>query len=598
MSDHAASSSRGPILAICFTLAVYGAALVLGGPQEATRQIVEAHAHESHDGHDGHGEEHHDGEHHGDEHDDSHSAEDHAASEEPANGADDQDSADEAPASDASEEAAEVDTAEEDIDADHAADHSADHSDGSDLTYDHSDGTPPVWTVIPFVLLLGAIAVFPLISKTEHWWESNLNRFKVAIFLALLTLVYYAFVHTSPIEGHFPAHHVVTASDGGFNFGFVKTILANAVMQEFIPFIVLLFSLYTISGGVRIEGDLQANPMTNAIFMGVGGLLASFIGTTGAAMLLIRPLLETNSERKHVVHTVVFFIFIVCNCGGCLLPIGDPPLFLGYLQGVDFFWTLQLWDEWLMCNGLLLVVYLLVDELVYYRRETEADISRDIRQIRHLKYSGIALNGPLLLGVVAAVALLDPSKTVPGTDGWHPWLYLREMVQLGLVGISLYLGKQAVRKDNSFNYHAILEVAALFSGIFICMQPALQILGAKGGELGIESPMQFFWITGGLSSVLDNAPTYLVFFQTAKSLPAGADAQLVAGVEEANLIAISLGAVFMGAMTYIGNGPNFMVKAIAEKSGIKMPSFFGYMGYSCVILLPLLAFMSWRFFGT
>ncbi|MEN1681069.1 MAG: sodium:proton antiporter [Planctomycetota bacterium] len=384
-------------------------------------------------------------------------------------------------------------------------------------------------------------------------------------------------------------------------WGLVGAILGNAVMQEFIPFIVLLFSLYTISGGIRIEGDLQATPTTNATFMAAGGLLASFIGTTGAAMLLIRPLLETNVERKRVVHTVVFFIFIVCNCGGCLLPIGDPPLFLGYLHGVDFFWTLKLWEPWLVCNLLLLGVYLLLDNFYHYPKETIRDREKDIERVRKLRLSGLAVNAPLLLGVVAAVAFLDPSKTVPGTaalvgEAWHPWMYFREMIQLGLVALSLALGSDAIRERNSFNYHAIIEVAALFSGIFICMQPALQTLGIHGDKLGVDTPAKFFWVTGGLSSVLDNAPTYLVFFETAKSIPAAEGVQPVAqtGVPEPILVAISLGAVFMGAMTYIGNGPNFMVKAIAEQSGVKMPSFFGYMFYSCLILLPVLAFVAWR----
>jgi Na+/H+ antiporter NhaD/arsenite permease-like protein len=452
--------------------------------------------------------------------------------------------------------------------------------------------SPPFWTVVPFVLLLGGIAVLPLLPATEHWWESNLNRFYVAVGFSLFVLAYYGLVHKAPLEGHWPAHHVVAPTDGSVQGGFVKTVLANAILGEFIPFIVLLFSLYTISGGIRITGDLQAHPMTNAAFMAVGAVLASFIGTTGAAMLFIRPVLETNQERKHVAHTIVFFIFIVCNCGGCLLPIGDPPLFLGYLQGVPFLWTLVLWKEWLFVNGILIVIYLLLDTLWFYRRETIADVERDVERQRRLHFSGWQVNVPLLVGVVLAVALLDPSKSVPGTN-WHPWMYLREVVQLGLVAISLALGSKQVRYANRFNYAAIIEVAAIFIGIFITMQPALQILREHGSELGIRTPAQFFWATGFLSSVLDNAPTYLVFFQTAQVLPEPSNARLVAGVEHVTLIGISLGAVFMGAMTYIGNGPNFMVRAIAEKSAVKMPSFFGYMVYSFVFLLPVLAAMMW-----
>lgn len=454
---------------------------------------------------------------------------------------------------------------------------------------------PPYWTVIPFVLLLGAIAVLPLLSKTEHWWENNLNRFKVAACLGLLTLGYYAFLHHSPVDAHWPAHKTIAPAESAVQSGFVGAILGNALLAEYVPFIVLLFSLYTIAGGIRIEGDLQANPLTNASFMAVGGLLASFIGTTGAAMLLIRPLLETNRERKHVAHTVIFFIFVVCNCGGCLLPIGDPPLFLGYLEGVEFTWTLGLWEPWLFVNGLLLLTYCIADQFYYYRTETKKDIRRDITQTRRLRISGLAINGPLLLGVVLAVALLDPNKALPGTK-WHSWMFLREMVQLTLVAVSLYFGSKLIRKNNSFNYHAIIEVAALFFGIFLCMQPALQILAEKGQLLAKSlNPAGFFWATGALSSFLDNAPTYLVFFKTAQTPPAiGA----TAGVPEMILIGISLGAVFMGAMTYIGNGPNFMVKAIAEKSGVKMPSFFGYMAYSCVILLPILLLTQWRYLSS
>jgi Na+/H+ antiporter NhaD/arsenite permease-like protein len=468
---------------------------------------------------------------------------------------------------------------------DHAAD---DHGLAAEVV------PPPLWTVIPFVLLLAAIAVLPLLSWTERWWERNLNRFYVAAVLGSLTLLYYLVLHEHPAEQHWPGHDLVSHNPIGLNFQATWAVLANAILYEFVPFIVLLFSLYTISGGVRIEGDLPAHPLTNTAFIAAGGLLASFVGTTGAAMLLIRPLLETNSERRHVRHTVVFFIFVVCNCGGCLLPIGDPPLFLGYLRGVYFLWTLNLWQQWLFVNGVLLAIYYLWDRFWCYPHEERRDVRRDERQVRKLKFSGLWPNALLLLGVVLSVAMLDPLKTLPGTD-WHPWYYLREIVQLGLVALSLLLGSRAVRQANNFNYHAILEVAALFFGIFICMQAPLQILQVAGGDLGLTTPAPFFWLTGGLSSVLDNAPTYVVFFETAKAIPA-TGATTVAGVAEPLLVAISLGAVFMGAMTYIGNGPNLMVKAIAEKSGVRMPSFFGYMLYSVSILLPVLILHAWIFF--
>ena len=455
---------------------------------------------------------------------------------------------------------------------------------------------PAVWMVAPFVFLLGAIALLPLFHHSEHWWESNGNKFLVAGGLGVATLLYYAFIHADPVECHFLGQGVIKPAAGPFSWQLPSAVIANAIFQDFIPFIVLLFSLYTISGGVRIEGDLPAHPLTNAAFIGVGGVLASFVGTTGAAMLLIRPLLETNRERTYVSHTVVFFIFVVCNCGGCLLPLGDPPLFLGYLQGVPFLWTASLWKEWLFINGALLAIYIALDHLRYYPREIPPDVVRDETRVHRLRFGGIWPNLPLLCLVVLAVALLDPTKALPGTN-WHPWLYLREIALLWLVGLSLAFGPATVRHGNKFNYGAIVEVAALFVGIFICMQPALQILNVKGPTLGIDTAPKFFWTTGALSSVLDNAPTYLVFFQTAKTLNApGVQTAGNVGIPDALLAAISLGAVFMGANTYIGNGPNFMVKTIAEKSGVRMPSFFGYMVYSGLVLIPLFGLTTVLFF--
>jgi len=450
---------------------------------------------------------------------------------------------------------------------------------------------PPYWMAIPFMLLLGAIAVLPLISATSHWWENNLHRFYVAGGLAAVTLLYYLCLHGHPIHANWPASHNAPAAPSGLNLSQTWEVFANAIFSDYVPFIVLLFSLYTISGGIRIVGDLPAHPLTNSMFLLVGAILASFIGTTGAAMVLIRPLLETNSERKYVKHTVIFFIFIVCNCGGCLLPLGDPPLFLGYLKGVPFLWTCVLWKEWLFVNGILIVIYWIWDHIWYYPHETPADIARDEAQVRRLTFSGLWPNVLLLAGVILSVGMLDPSKTLPGTN-WHPWLYLREAVQLGLVALSLLLGSRAVREANSFNYAAIIEVAALFFGIFICMQPPLQVLAIEGPRLGLVAPWHYFWATGSLSSVLDNAPTYVVFFETAKSLGLG---PAVAGVSERLLVAISLGSVFMGANTYIGNGPNFMVKSIAEKSGVPMPSFFGYMLYSFCFLIPIFVLTTFLF---
>jgi Na+/H+ antiporter NhaD/arsenite permease-like protein len=288
---------------------------------------------------------------------------------------------------------------------------------------------------------------------------------------------------------------------------------------------------------------------------------------------------------------MIFFIFIVCNCGGLLLPTGDPPLLLGYLRGVDFFWTLRLWPMWLFINGSLLALYLLLDLFWHYPRESKGDIAREESRVHAVRFQGVWPNAALLAAVIASVALFDPTKTFPGTD-WHPWIYLREVVQLALVGVSLVMGNGHARRANNFSYGAIIEVAVLFFGIFICMQPPLQILDIEGPNLGLTTPTHFFWATGLLSSFLDNAPTYVVFFETAKTLGGSPS---MAGVAEPLLAAISLGAVLMGANTYIGNGPNFMVKAIAEKSRVSMPSFFGYMVYSGLILLPLFALANWLF---
>jgi len=510
-----------------------------------------------------------------------------------------------------------------------------DHADGhaGHQHTDHGHGAPPIWTVIPFVSLLLCIAVLPLIPATAHWWEHNSSRFLVAASLGVVTLLYYLLLHNSPMDAHFAGHRVIDPVDGP-NFKLAWTVFENAIIGEYIAFIVLLFSLFTISGGIRISGDLKASPKTNAIIIFIGAMLASLVGTTGAAMLLIRLLLETNKQRKFKAHTVVVFIFCVCNCGGCLTPLGDPPLFLGYLRGVAFTWTLGLYVEWMFVNLILIVFYFLWDSIWFYPKESKEDKAADLAEKTKLSISGWQVNAPLLLGIVASVALLDPSKPLIGTD-WHPWVFFREAVQLGLVLLSLTLGSKQVRLANNFSYGAIVEVAALFFGIFLCMQAPLQILNVNGPTIvagvqektGLPETKLFFWSTGSLSSVLDNAPTYVVFFETAKTLTPNSEAELKADLNEDGspkwvqengqwqsvdghtklvpvsngfldhylLIAVSLGSVFMGAMTYIGNGPNFMVKAIAEESGVKMPSFFGYMAYSCLILLPILVVMTLLF---
>ena len=443
---------------------------------------------------------------------------------------------------------------------------------------------PAFYAVAPFAGLLLAIAILPLLPPTQHWWEHNRNRLIVALALGVLTLAYYAFLYGHGVVNH--STHELSAP----GWPAVVTVLENAVLAEYVPFMVLLFSLYVISGGIRVEGNLVGRPATNAKIISVGAVLASFIGTTGAAMLLIRPLLRANARRTHVAHTVVFFIIVVCNTGGCLLPIGDPPLYLGYLRGVDFAWTLSLWPEWAFMNLSLLAGYYGWDTF-YYRREDRGEIEKLPETVEDYAVRG-AVNLLWLAGVIGCVMWLDSSKTFPGTD-WHPPRFFREGMMLGFAGLSLATTSADLRRKNSFNYGAILEVAALFIGIFICMQAPVQILNTYGPQLGIDTPWKFYWATGGLSAFLDNAPTYIVFFETARTVVDGGPR--VAGVLATHLAAISLGSVFMGSMTYIGNGPNFMVKAIAEAHRVRMPSFFGYMLYTCAIVLPLSILTTWLF---
>jgi Na+/H+ antiporter NhaD/arsenite permease-like protein len=474
-------------------------------------------------------------------------------------------------------EAAEPESAHADV-GDAAADHEAAAAPGHEAADHGGEGdhgghethAPAMYSIIPFVAILLSIALLPLIPATAHWWEHNRNRLKLAALLGFLTLLYYAFA---------------------FDLIKVVHVLQHAVLAEYIPFIVLLFALYVISGGICLKGDLAAHPSTNTAFLAVGAGIASFVGTTGASMLLIRPLLQTNKERAYKKHTVIFFIFLVSNIGGSLLPIGDPPLFLGYLRGVPFLWTFCLWLPWLFTVVILLIVYFVWDTIVY-RKETPDHIVDDETHREPLTLVG-KLNFLWLLGVVLCVGTVDPSKPFLGT-GFTPFPFMRELIMLGLVALSLKFTPQRIRRDNQFNYHAIIEVAALFIGIFICMQAPIEILKASGDMLQdvLKSPAAFFWGTGTLSSFLDNAPTYVVFFETAASMTThgGPDTlNLIGGghILTVWLVAISLGAVFMGSMTYIGNGPNFMVKSIAEQSGVKMPSFFGYMVYSVAILVPI-----------
>ena len=408
---------------------------------------------------------------------------------------------------------------------------------------------PAVGWVMPFVALLLSIAILPLAAP--HFWESNSRKLTLSALLGLPVVVLYSL--------HAPEAILHTASD-------------------YLSFMVLLGSLFIIAGGVMLDGDIAATPAVNAAFLGAGALLASFAGTTGASMLLIRPLLNTNKERRHVAHTVVFFIFMVSNAGGCLTPLGDPPLFLGYLQGVPFAWTLRLAAPWALVNGVLLLIYYVWDVRAH-GREGRAAMMRDRSRISPLRLRG-RTNLALLAGIVVATAILPA--------------LLRESAMILLAAASLWLTPRSLRRDNQFTFHPLLEVAAIFAGIFATMIPALDLLRANGAALGVREPWQYFWGTGLLSSVLDNAPTYLAFLAMGQGQGL---ANEVAGVTHEVLVAISLGAVFMGANTYIGNGPNFMVRSIAESHGVRMPSFGGYMLYSGAVLLPVFLLVTLVFFG-
>lgn len=406
---------------------------------------------------------------------------------------------------------------------------------------------PPLYSVLPFVAMLLAIAFLPL--TLPHWWEPNRNKLVVSAGLALPVLLLY--LAREP-----------------------RALLHSA--GDYVSFIVLLTGLYVIAGGILLRGDLEATPAVNSAFLGGGALLASLIGTTGASMLVIRALLQTNRERASVTHTVVFFIFLVSNIGGMLTPLGDPPLFLGYLAGVPFTWTLRLWPPWLTMVLILLGTYFVWDT-IQHRRESRVARRLDHTRIQPLRVHG-GVNGLWLAGVVAAVALLHAP--------------VREVVILGLAALSLWRTPREIRRANQFTALPMVEVAVLFLGIFLTMIPALELLHLRGAELGVREPWQFFWAAGGLSSFLDNAPTYLTFLALAQGL--GLPGEVV-GVPHSILAAISLGSVAMGANSYIGNAPNFMVKAIAEAAGVRMPTFLGYTVYSGAVLLPVFGLVTLLF---
>ncbi|MGI6751725.1 MAG: sodium:proton antiporter [Anaerovoracaceae bacterium] len=444
----------------------------------------------------------------------------------------------------------------------------------------------PIWSVLPFVGMLLSIAIVPLVKG--EWWERNL--LKVSIFWSLTFLVPFA-IFFSPGESLYQVLEIV--------------------LLDYLPFIVLLFGLFVVSGGIVLRGSLAGTPKVNVVILTIGTLLSSWIGTTGASMLLIRPIIRANQWREKKAHIIIFFIFLVSNIGGCLTPIGDPPLFLGFLRHVPFFWTLRLLPLMLFNAVILMIVFFIMD-MRNYKREIAAGRSpvKEGAKNEKLRVEG-TINFIFVLMIVGAVilsgflakmpALLDSAGNPMGVTIYGVTLGWNSIIQMAIILFAAFLSmkftSKKTREDNFFTYGPIKEVAELFIGIFLTMIPALALLGAHGSSLGLEKPSQFFWATGLLSSFLDNAPTYLVFMTTAGSLGATAGLATTVGVIAPKiLVAVSAGAVFMGANTYIGNAPNFMVRSIAEENKIKMPSFFGYMGWSILFLIPLFVLNTLIFF--
>lgn len=431
----------------------------------------------------------------------------------------------------------------------------------------------PTYLLIPFVLQLLCIAVLPL-TKLEHWWEHNLHKLYVSLILGIPVAIW-------------------LCSNG------LTPALEHQMIYDYVPFILLLMALFVTTGGICIKGDLKATPLTNTVILAIGFCLASFMGTTGAAMLLIRLILQTISQRKYKAHTVLFFIAIVANCGGILTPLGDPPLFLLFQKGAPFGWFMNMAPEWALTGVLLLGIYYLMDTY-YYKKEPRENLAADHAEQKHMTATGL-INIVWLLCVIASTMFLTQqnfavwfgyapadatSEELEHAIHHMPFYVklLREWVFILIILLSIKTTKKSVRQDNSFSWTPILEVACVFCGIFATMTPALMYLAQH--PLPVTEPWQFVYSTGCLSAFLDNAPTAMVFHATAGTLPVTGVA--VAGISEVLMKAIAMGAVFFGALTYIGNGPNFMVKSIAEQSGIKMPSFFGYMfKFSLIILLPV-----------
>lgn len=421
----------------------------------------------------------------------------------------------------------------------------------------------PLWSVLPFIVMLASIAIIPMILP--DWWDKNSNKTLLSLALSLPVLVLIL-----PCE---PA-------------------LLGRSLLDYFSFLTLLGALFIISGGIHVSGEFAGTPLVNTGFLAIGAVLANVIGTTGASMLLIRPYIRANHVRQQKTHLVIFFIFVVSNTAGLLTPLGDPPLFLGFLRGVPFQWTLRLFPQWAFVVGILLIVFNFFEQYVFLKEdiETPGPLVEQVQPRRRLHVQG-SRNFGYLFGVMAAVML-------SGYFGWPTGI--KESIMIAMALLSWFTTPRNVHKLNHFHFHPIAEVAALFLGIFITMIPALEILDANAKSLNLSHPWQFFWMAGSLSSFLDNAPTYLTFSAMASGLVGSRMEDLrtllATPVGEQLLIAISCGSVFMGANTYIGNGPNFMVKSIAERSGVKMPSFGHYMLYSGAILIPIFILTTFVFF--
>jgi Na+/H+ antiporter NhaD/arsenite permease-like protein len=421
----------------------------------------------------------------------------------------------------------------------------------------------PLWTVVPFLILLLSIAITPLAAPA--FWDKNLNKLLVSIGLSIPVLA--VVVPSAP--------HLLVES-----------------LVDYFSFIVLLGSLFIISGGIFIRGEYAGTPLVNTVLLLIGALLANVIGTTGASMLMIRPYLRANHARQHQAHLVVFFIFIVSNIGGLLTPLGDPPLFLGFLRGVPFQWTLTLFPVWAATLGIVLMIFNLYDQYIFFKDDVAVHgaLAERVLPRRRLEIRG-KRNFLYLLGVMAAAVL----------SGYFSWPKgIQEVLMISMAVLSWYTTPKHIHEANHFHFHPILEIAVLFIGIFVTMIPALQILNVRAPQFGLRLPWQYFWMSGTLSSFLDNAPTYLTFTAMASGIVGGSAESLKgllgSDLGRALLRAVSCGSVFMGANSYIGNGPNFMVKSLAEHAKVKMPTFGGYLLYSGAILIPTFIIVTLIFF--